>query len=175
MIMSEIQLRALTNNDLEATLKWNNQEDIRNNYLGHPFPINEESEKKWYEKILTSNFPVTVFGIEHLSDKKLIGISVLRDINMINRVAEFAVYIGEANYRGKGLSKEATLQTLMFAFNDLGLNRVFLKVLEYNMPAIKLYESVGFSKEGLLKDSVFKNNKYHSELIFAMLKEEFNG
>lgn len=173
--MKEVQLRALTFNDLELTLKWNNQEEIKKNYLGHPFPLNEESEKKWYEKILTSNFPITVFGIEHTTAKKLIGISVLRDINMINRTAEFALYIGEVDYREKGLSKQATMQTLFFAFYELGLNRVFLKVLEDNSRAIKLYESVGFIREGLLRNSVFKNNHFHNEIVFSILKEEFSG
>jgi RimJ/RimL family protein N-acetyltransferase len=173
--MNDIQLRALTYNDLQFTLKWNNQEAIRKNYLGHPFPVNEETERKWYEKVLSSNFPVSVFGIEHAIDKKLIGISVLRDIHMINRVAEFAIYIGEPDYRGKGFSKAATMLTLSFAFHELGLNRVFLKVLEGNTPAIKLYEAVGFEREGILRKSVFKNNTFHNEVIYAIFKDDFNG
>lgn len=173
--MSTIRLRAMTLSDLELTLKWNNQEEIRRNYLGHPFPVNEELERRWYEKILTSNFPVTAFGIEHITEKILIGISILRDINLINRQAEFAVYIGEANYRGKGLSKEATIQTLRFAFYELGLNRVYLKVLEDNKPAKSLYEKIGFTMEGVLRKSVFKNNNFHNELFYGILKEEFNG
>lgn len=170
-----IKLRALTISDIEKTLAWHNQEDISNLYAGHPFPVNIEMEKKWYEKILTSNFPVTVFGIEHIMDKKLIGISVLKDINMINRLTEFAIYIGEKEYRGKGFSKTATIKTMRFAFYKLGLNRVFLKVIEDNITAIKLYESVGFKKEGVLRASVFKDNRFHNEFVYGLLKEDFNG
>jgi hypothetical protein len=47
-----IKLRALTKKDIDLTLKWNNQDDIRELYLGHPFPINREMEEKWYDKIL---------------------------------------------------------------------------------------------------------------------------
>lgn len=173
--MIRIKLRALTSSDIDKTFEWNNQEDISNLYSGHPFPVNIEMEKKWYDKILTSNFPVTVFGIEHITDKKLIGISVLKDINMINRLAEFAIYIGDKEYRAKGLAKFATIETIRFAFHKLGLNRVFLKVLENNTAAIKLYESVGFKKEGVLRASVFKNNKFHNEFIYGLLKEDFNG
>ena len=173
--MSEIKLRSLTSEDLPLTLSWHNQTDIMDWYAGHPFPINFEMEKKWYEKILTSNFPLTVFGIEHISDQKLIGISMLKDINMINRIAEFAIYIGDAEYRGKGLSKPATLESLRFAFFKLGLNRIFLKVLERNITAITLYESVGFKKEGILKESVYKNDSFHNEFIYGLLKSEFNA
>jgi RimJ/RimL family protein N-acetyltransferase len=173
--MENIRLRALTLSDVENTLKWHNQDDISYFYSGHPFPVNIEFEKKWYEKILTSNFPVTVFGIEYVKNQTLIGITVLKDINLINRTAEFAIYIGNIEYRGKGLSLDASLETLRFGFFNLGLNRISLKVLEENKTAIKLYQKIGFMNEGILRNNVFKNNSYRNELIMSMLKEEFNG
>lgn len=171
----KIKLRALTSEDQPITLSWHNQQDIVYYYSGHPFPVNQEMEKKWYEKILTSNFPVTVFGIELLENNSLVGISVLKDINMINRMSEFAIYIGEEPYRGKGIAKEASLKTLEFGFHRIGLNRICLKVLEENKAAINLYQQLGFQKEGVLRNSVFKNNRFENEIIFGMLKEEFNG
>jgi RimJ/RimL family protein N-acetyltransferase len=173
--IDKIKLRALTSDDMPKTLSWHNQPDIVHYYSGHPFPVNPEMERKWYDKILTSNFPVTVFGIELLENNSLVGISVLKDINMINRVSEFAIYIGEKTYRKKGIAQEASLKTLEFGFHRLGLNRIFLKVFEENEPAIHLYQQLGFQKEGLLRNSVFKNNVFKNEIIFGMLKEEFNG
>lgn len=175
MNKKNIRLRALTFTDIEKTLGWHNQDDISDLYSGHPFPVNIEMERKWYEKILTSNIPITVFGIEHIHDKKLIGITVLKEINLINRSAEFGIYIGEIDMRGKGLSKEAVLQTLKFGFHKIGLNRIFLKVLEENETALKLYENTGFKFEGLLRNSVFKNNAYKNEVLMSILKAEFNG
>ena len=172
--MSQIRLRALTKTDIELTLSWHNQEDISNLYSGHPFPVNIEMEQKWYEKILDSNFPVTVFGIEFIEKKCLIGITVLKEINLINRCAEFAIYIGDEEFRGKGLSNEATFESLRFGFYKLGLQRIYLKVLEENIKAIKLYHSIGFVNEGILRKSVFKNNKFRSEIIMSVLKEEFH-
>jgi len=173
--MATITLRALTMNDVDKTLRWNNQDDIREFYSGHPFPVNKEMEIIWYQKILTSNYPTTVFGIEAISSKELIGLSLLKDINNINRSAEFSIYIGEKNHRGKGISKEATIETLKFGFFSLGLNRVFLKVLLKNTIATNLYEKIGFHKEGLLRDAVFKNNSFEDELIMAILKIEFEN
>ena len=45
---NKIQLRALTKSDLENTLKWHNQEDIKSLYMGHPFPVNREIEAKCF-------------------------------------------------------------------------------------------------------------------------------
>jgi len=173
--MKNIRLRALTITDLPLTLKWHNQRDIIEMYAGHPFPVNEEMERKWYEKILTSNFPVTVFGIELIENNKLIGLTILRDINLINRSAETAIYIGDQNERSKGYSKEALKLTLNFAFNNLGLHRVFLSVREDNVAALGLYEKLGFIREGILRDSIYKNGKYISLIIMSILEGEFYG
>lgn len=172
--MSKIKLRALSLNDLSLTLKWHNDPGVSDWYLGHPFPVNELQEKQWYDKILASNYPVTVFGIEHCESGHLIGLTLLKEINLINRSAEFAIYIGDADYRGKGLSAEACRETLSFGFLKLGLNRVFLKVLAGNEPAIKLYQRIGFVQEGTLRKSVFKNGMFLDELLFSMLKSEYN-
>lgn len=170
---SEIRLRALTLSDFPKTLSWHNQEDIVDLYGGHPFPVNQEMEQKWYDKVLTSNFPITVFGIEVIEPKLLVGISLLKDIDLLNRSAETAIYIGDMEMRGKGYSKEALLQTLDFGFNKLGLNRIWLKVRVDNIKAISLYEKAGFKQEGALRDSVYKNGKFISVLVFSILRSEY--
>jgi len=170
----KIKLRALTRSDLPITLKWHNQSEIQELYAGHPFPVNEEFENKWYDKILTSNFPTTVFGVEHIKDKKLIGIFLLKNISMISRTAELAIYLGDNTFKGKGLSKEIMLQGLDFGFNKLGLNRIDLKVLENNVAAIGLYRNLRFTEEGILRQSVFKNGEYKNEVLMSLLNREFN-
>jgi len=171
--MAKIVLRALTKSDIEKTLEWHNQDDIRDLYSGQPFPVNREMEEKWYDKILHSNFPVTVFGIEITNNKKLIGITILKDINLINRNAEFAIYIGDREERGKGYSKEATKKTIEFAFYHIGLKRVTLKVISENKTALKLYENLGFIQEGTLRKSIYKNGKYKDEIVMSILEEEY--
>jgi len=159
---------------MEKTLKWNNTMEVKEFYAGHPFPVNREMETLWYNKILTSNFPTTVFGVELVKKQKLIGITLLKNINLINREAEFAILIGDAAERGKHHSSEATRLTLDFAFGSLGLNRVWLKVTADNQVALKLYKSSGFVKEGLLRESVFKNFRFRNELVMSVLAKDYH-
>lgn len=168
----EINLRALTNKDIPLTLKWNNQDEIKNQYAGHPFPVNLEMETEWYDRITKSNIPTTVFGIEHVDSQKLIGISLLKNINLIHRKAEFAIYIGDKEERGKGYSTVAAQQTIDFGFQHLGLNRIYLEVQSSNLAAIKLYERLGFKREGLIRQAQFKNGKFLDEIIMGILKED---
>jgi len=171
--MRTIRLRALTTTDIPKTLEWNNQKEIKQLYADHPFPVNLEMEKEWYEKILRSNFPTTVFGIELDPDEKLIGISILKDINLIHRKAEFAILIGESKERGKGYSEAATIKTLIFGFNNLGLNRIFLHVLKNNKVAIELYNKIGFKQEGELRESCYKEGRFHNEIIMSILFSDY--
>lgn len=173
--MNSIRLRALTMRDLPLTLNWHNQPDIVDMYSGHPFPVNEEMEKKWYERVLTSNIPTTVFGIEITDEHKLVGITVLKDINFIHRSAETAIYIGDQQARGKGLSQEALQLTIAFAFENLGLNRVWLKVRSDNLGALKLYRKTGFSEEGKLRQCEYKNGAFHDDIVLSILKAEYKG
>ena len=172
--MSRIQLRALTKADINKTLVWHNEPIIKEMYSSHPFPVNREMEERWYDTILYSNFPTTVLGIEHQIDNILIGIVLLRNIHQLHRHCEFAIYLGDKNYKGQGLSKEATCAALAFAFDQLGLQRVYLQVLEHNQIAIKLYQKLGFKQEGILRQSVYKDGQFRNELMMSMLKEEFN-
>ena len=167
-------LRALTIDDAFKTVEWNNQQEIKEFYSSHPFFVNIENERKWYEKILYSNIPTSVFGIEHTDDKHLIGLSFLTSIDMIHRTAEFAIYIGDKKYRGMGLSKEATFSTIDFGFSKLGLHRISLRVSDDNQTAIKLYEKCGFQPEGLLRECYFINGKYVNKLQMSILQEEFD-
>ena len=66
--MSKIILRALTIEDAKISWQWRNKEEIMNLYSGHPFPVNYELEKSWYEKVMYSNFPTTVFAVDVIED-----------------------------------------------------------------------------------------------------------
>ena len=173
--MKKIKLRALTSTDVDKTLTWHNEALISDLYLGHPFPVNIEMERKWYDKILTSNFPTTVFGIEYIENKTLIGITLLKDIDMINRSAELAIYIGDTEYKGKGLSKEATQDTYKFGFFKLGLNRITARVLSENKTSITMFEKVGFKTEGIMRQVLYKNNEFKNVLLMSILKQDVDG
>jgi UDP-4-amino-4,6-dideoxy-N-acetyl-beta-L-altrosamine N-acetyltransferase len=160
-------LRALTKNDAEVTWQWRNLPDIKYFFSGHPFSVNYEKEAKWLDSTILENIPHTYFGIEH--NGQLVGITSLRNIDLINRHAEFAIFITET----RGIGHEATSQTLNFAFKDLGLERVWLKVIVTNIAAIKLYQKCGFIEEGVMRKSVFKNGQFLDQTIMSILKDEF--
>ncbi|MGW9210053.1 GNAT family N-acetyltransferase [Embleya sp. NPDC055664] len=61
--------------------------------------------------------------------------------------AEFFITLGEEG-RGRGLAAPATRLVLDFAFEEAGLENVFLAVLEPNVAAIRAYTRAGFQRIG---------------------------
>jgi RimJ/RimL family protein N-acetyltransferase len=167
-----IRLRSLTMEDAAITWRWRNQDGVRNDFSGHPFPVSYEEEKSWYEKNIHVNFPNTTFGVESVRDNRLVGMTFLKNINLIHRNAEFAILIDEQS-AGNGFGKAACHKTVDFAFHNLGLHRVYLKVRKDNSAAIRIYEACGFKLEGTLRDDIFKQGNFNDQLVMAVLEGEF--
>ena len=66
-----------------------------------------------------------------------------------------------------------TKLTIEFGFYDLGLNRIYAYQLLDNLASIKVNEKCGFKNEGILRSSIFKNNKFIDQQIMSLLKEEY--
>jgi RimJ/RimL family protein N-acetyltransferase len=103
----------------------------------------------------------------------MIGVVYLLDIDWQARSAVYAISIYEEKNKGKGIGKLATLKILEHAFNDLNLNRIQLEVLDYNEKAINFYNKIGFKKEGVIRESIYKNGEYHNQILMSILKKEF--
>lgn len=169
--INNIRLRALTLDDAKTTWKWRNQDDVKNDFSGHPFPVSYEEELAWYEKNIKLNFPNTTFGVEINSGGQLVGLTFLKNINMIFRHAEFAILI-DGSQKGKGYGKDACYKTLEFAFKNLGLNKVYLKVRTDNVAAIKIYEACGFKIEGTIREDVYKQGHFYDQYYMGVLFSE---
>jgi RimJ/RimL family protein N-acetyltransferase len=55
------------------------------------------------------------------------------------------------------------------AFDELRLHRISLNVFDFNTPAIRCYERVGFRREGHLRETRKASDGYWSLLVMGML------
>ncbi|MFX1495312.1 MAG: GNAT family N-acetyltransferase [Promethearchaeota archaeon] len=168
-----VYLKELSKKDIPLINKWRNDPEVID-FLGGPFRyINIEIEEAWFETYLKNRDKQVRCSIFLDSDEKLIGLVSLLDIDHISKSAEFHIMIGDKKNYDKGYGTEATKLMLNHAFNNLNLNRIYLKVLEDNLRAIKIYDKCGFKKEGVLRSAVYKNGSYKNLIIMSILKKEF--
>ena len=93
-------------------------------------------------------------------------------IDHLNRRAELTLVMAP-DQAGKGYAKEGVRLALRFAFRQLNLHRVYLKVAQPNERAVRLYEKCGFQVEGCLRDELFLDGRYADALVMGILEGEF--
>jgi hypothetical protein len=68
--------------------------------------------------------------------------------------------IGDKREWNKGYGTEVTRLLTRYAFETLNLNRVWLRVYEFNRYAIRAYEKAGYRREGVLRQDHFSDGPY---------------
>jgi RimJ/RimL family protein N-acetyltransferase len=165
----KVRLRSLKDDDIMLMFQWiNDPEVIRftNNFK----PVSEAEQRVWFQSQVDQKNQI-VLGIEVKTEKKLIGSCGLYAIERVNRKAEVRIKIGNKSYWGRGYGREAMELLLEFAFDDLNLRRLWLKVLPTNISALKLYKNIGFEEEGILRQDLYIQGKYHDLIVMGLLRE----
>lgn len=164
------RLRELERKDLEKINRWRNDPSLIA-CLGAPYRyINQDVDNQWYDNYLASRSHCVRCVIVNEADQ-ILGLISLMDIDSVNRSATLHIMIGDAENRGKGVGSFAVAEMLAHAFNNLNLRRIELGVLENNEAAIRLYEKNGFIREGLKRQSHYKNGQYVNMIIMGLLRQ----
>jgi RimJ/RimL family protein N-acetyltransferase len=103
----------------------------------------------------------------------LIGQIRLDRVNLQDRNASLSVGIENPVFLSRGLGTEAIALVQTYAFRELNLHRISLRVLAYNHRAIRAYEKCGFQTEGRERESAFVDGQWHDDLIMGILAHEF--
>lgn len=170
----DIILRAIEESDLELLKNMMNDPEIENMTAGFSFPVSSFQQKKWYEGL--NNKANEIRLIIDTEANGAIGVVMLTNIDWKNRIAQFHSKItSEDSIRGKGYGTKATKALIKYAFEQLNMNCIYSRIIEYNIASQRVKEKCGFVKEGVLRERIYKNGKYHNMIIWSILKEEFNG
>ncbi|MFD6952904.1 GCN5 family acetyltransferase [Nocardiopsis sp. TSRI0078] len=108
-------------------------------------------------------------------DGRYLGELSLYAFSPENESAGYRIALSAIEFTGQGLGREATRLVLEYAFERVGLHRVWLYVYAFNMRAIAVYRSCGFSVEGRLRDSLLWEGRRHDALLMAVFRNGFRG
>ena len=170
MIKGEkVRLRAVEREDIPVFVRWFNDPEVLQ-YLSLYMPMSQAEEERWFERQLDAR-DQKVLAIE-TAEGIHIGNIGLHEIDWKNRQAELGIAIGEKAYWGLGYGSDAIKTLLRFAFDEMNLHRVYLRVFDFNARAIRCYEKCGFELEGRLRQCLYQNGEYHDHLVMAVLQDE---
>jgi RimJ/RimL family protein N-acetyltransferase len=104
-----------------------------------------------------------------------VGEVVLNNIDYVNRGANIRIGLFSEKDYSRGYGTEALILMLDHAFGALNLHRVELGVYEFNPRALHVYEKIGFKQEGVIRDQLFYDHRYHNLVIMSILEDEFRA
>jgi diamine N-acetyltransferase len=172
MIRGErVVLRAIEREDLPHYVQWLNDPAVLAHF-GRLVPLSLAQEEKWYEEMLQDP-SVRNFAVE-FEGRHVGGAGFLR-IKGRNACAEVGLFIGLPQLWDQGLGYDVLHTLLRFGFEQMNLNRIYLRVLASNERAIHLYEKLGFQHEGRWRQAEFRHGQYHDLLWMSVLRGEWTG
>lgn len=116
-----------------------------------------------------------LFALKEIEQVAFIGWVSLSDVQFKNRGAEVSIAILNEKDRNKGYGTDAVYLISKFAFYELGLHKLRLTVNSNNPKAIKVYEKIGFKREGTDREALYQDGKWIDIYHYGLLFKEFTG
>ncbi|WP_231686954.1 GNAT family N-acetyltransferase [Bacillus sp. JCM 19034] len=165
-------LRQPIEKDIEDYLNVEKSKELVRMYGGDTMnisPKTTEQAKKFIEAIKSNKLE---WCVEF--EERLVGQARL-SVNEVDNRARYAVGLFDPSVWGLGLGTEITQLVLQYAFEELKLHRVDLRVLQYNKRAIKCYEKCGFIQEGVEREGALIEGKYETDVFMSILDREYKS
>lgn len=167
-----VRLRKMGIEDISIYHRWRNDIEVMQ-FTSPSLDVFSYAETESFVKIITESNNSKGYIIEEIESNKPIGVTSLINIDYGNRNAECIIDIGEKDYWSKGFGREAFQLLLDFAFNELNLHKVNLRVFSFNERAIKLYQKLGFIEEGKLTEQLYRNGSWHDIVHMGLFKRNY--
>ena len=163
----KIYLRPMTEADTDLIVNWRNKDAIRKNFI-YQLPFTRESHQNWVRTMVNTGKVVQMM-ICLTENDAAVGSVYIRDIDLVHHKGEYGIFIGEDAARGIGIGTEAAKLMARYAFEELKLHKLFLRVFADNPQAIRSYEKAGFRQEAYCRDDVCIDGVYRDMVFMAMI------
>ncbi len=171
LIGEKVYLRPIELEDSKFLSKSESDPIVRESlFLALPVSLTNEQQK--VEQYIKSKDTIVLIIVKKETNKP-VGQTAFFRIDYISRAAIFYIAILDPTHWSKGFGSEATQLMVDYAFTTLNLNRIQLHVCAENAPAIKIYQRVGFIKEGVLRQAMFRNGNYVDFWVMGILRNDW--
>ncbi len=166
-----IKLRKWNLEDLDNLVKYANNIKIAKFMIdAFPNPYTKETGVFYIQKIASSptNF---IFAIE-IEGQAVGSVGLYPKTDVSRKNAELGYWLGEP-FWGKGIVPEAIKQIVKMGFEQLDISRIYARVYGTNHNSKRVLEKIGFVLEAKLDKTIYKNEEYLDEWIYAVRANNF--
>jgi diamine N-acetyltransferase len=104
---------------------------------------------------------------------EMAGFAILRGVASPHRSIRLQRIVVANPERGVGRQMLAGI--LDYVFRELKAHRLWLDVFQTNTRAQHVYESLGFRHEGILREAIFRDGEFHTQLLMSILNREYEA
>ena len=170
----EIKLRPSKMEDLEAFLSissppiWTHMsQDLENpsdweKFLSQTISDRENQIKQEFDIILKE-------------EDRIIGATSISQISEVDNKVEIGLTWISEKYQGKGINQKVKGILLTFLFEELKINKVEFRTRGDNLKSQRALNKIGATKEGVLRELIFRNGKYIDVVYFGILASEWKN
>ena len=100
------------------------------------------------------------------------GLAGFKGTDRLNRKSEIGYWLSE-EFQGRGIITDSVRALINFGFSELNLNRIQIKCAPENVKSNNIPKRLGFSFEGVERDSEFvKDGVFRDANVWSLLKRE---
>jgi diamine N-acetyltransferase len=110
-------------------------------------------------------------AICEIGKNEALGLIDLFEFDPVNQRAGVGVIIQNPGDRNKGMGSEALGLLIEYAFQKLQLHQLYANIDLGNVASLSLFTNFGFSLAGVKKDWNKKNNNYHDEAVYQLIRQ----
>ncbi|MCK5707864.1 MAG: GNAT family N-acetyltransferase [Candidatus Aureabacteria bacterium] len=168
-------LCAVEREDLKELLDWRNRPDFRQ-YFREYRELNISQQEVWFTNKVMNDPNTLMFAIRDSQNKQLLGCCGLVYINWISRHADLSLYVGFENayIDDKGLAEEACHLLIKYAFYELGLNKIWTEIYDFDTKKQNLYKKLDFHQDAILREHYFYKEQWHDSFILSLLAKDYD-
>lgn len=169
LIGSRITLTSLTEQDIGELESFFN--DISSLIYYLPTTVRPFNRQQLDKLLSDWNDGETCFVFAVRSDDDLLGLVNIDDLDWTNSHAEIGIALTDKSARGKGYASEALRLICDYAFRELGLHRVWSRIIDGNEASMKLFSAAGFEMEGRMRSHVRRGGVWLDMTIWGLVRE----
>lgn len=168
-----VRFRALEDDDLPDLVRWWRDPEwaVLQQILVRPRPEApiDEMFRSWSK---SERGGEVGFSVVDCASGELVGHVTLFGAALPVRAATLAVMIG-SEHVGRGYGTDAVRLLTEYGFREMGLNRIEIQVHAFNDRARAVYRKVGYHDEGVRREAVFHDGRFHDEVIMSALARDW--
>ena len=168
-----LKLRAFKKEDAEELTKLLQDKDIFLTTMTVPYPYQKKDAYEWIgtQRKDAENLNAFHWCLECKKTRSIIGV-LSASLKAHDESAELGYWVGK-KYWNQGYTTEAVKEVIRFAFEELGLNRVYAHYMANNPASGKVMQKAGMLHEGILKQHYKKEGKFVDVEYYGVLAQQY--